>query len=166
MTSVGAAKSGPRTADPRECAVFITRRNRSEVLVVRRCPALGGYWHVIAGGAEERESFEQAARRELREETGLVMDGDCGEIGRLQSIDSEYDLSQPCERSGSQPGERVRVRSFLLEVGDGFEPTLDWEHDAYRWCDPAEAISLLCWRNIRHSLVQLLGGRSPLVEAA
>jgi hypothetical protein len=94
------------------------------------------------------------------------MDGDLAEIGKLRSIDSEYDLSQPCEHSGSHPGERVHVRCFLLEVGDGFEPTLDWEHDAYRWCDPAEAISLLCWRNIRHSLVQLLGARAHLVEAA
>jgi 8-oxo-dGTP pyrophosphatase MutT (NUDIX family) len=136
------------------------------VLVVRRCRALGGYWHVIAGGTEDGESFEQAALRELREETGLVLDGDIGEIGRLQSIDSEYNLSEPCGKSDAHPGERVRVRSFLLEVGDGFEPTLDWEHDTYRWCNPAEAISLLCWRNIRHSLVQLLGARARLVDAA
>ncbi|MDX6538253.1 MAG: hypothetical protein QOD37_2594, partial [Gaiellales bacterium] len=34
----------------------------------------------------------------------------------------------------------MRVRSFLLEVDDEFEPIIDWEHDAYRWCDVAEAV--------------------------
>jgi 8-oxo-dGTP pyrophosphatase MutT (NUDIX family) len=138
----------------RESAVFVTRRGRAEVLVARRCQALGGYWHVIAGAVEAGESFEQAALRELLEETGLVVAS--GEIGGLPFIDSEYDLSQP--------GTPVQVRCFLLEVGDEFEPTMNWEHDAYRWCSPPEALGLLCWRNIRNSLVQLFGGRLRSVE--
>ncbi|MDX6469835.1 MAG: hypothetical protein QOF75_1638, partial [Gaiellaceae bacterium] len=44
----------------------------------------------------------------------------------------------------------------LLEVDDEFEPIIDWEHDADRWCDVAEAVRMLCWRNIRHSLGLLL----------
>jgi 8-oxo-dGTP pyrophosphatase MutT (NUDIX family) len=155
MSSVGSApKYGVDTSNTCESVLFVLRRNRSEVLVVRRCPELGGYWHAIAGGVEPGESFEQAALRELREETGLLV-GDTA-IRRLPYVDSEYDLGEPCDDSHSGADVSVRVRSFLLEVDDEFEPIIDWEHDAYRWCDVAEAVSLLCWRNIRHSLVLLL----------
>jgi hypothetical protein len=65
-------------------------------------------------------------------------------------------LRASCSSAHSGADVSVRVRSFLLEVDDEFEPIIDWEHDAYRWCDVAEAVSLLCWRNIRHSLVLLL----------
>jgi 8-oxo-dGTP pyrophosphatase MutT (NUDIX family) len=165
MFSVGStARSARDTPTARESVVFVTRRGRAEVLVVRRCQALGGYWHAIAGAVEVGESFEQAALRELLEETGLVVGGGIGEIGRLPFIDSEYDLSPPCDGSGSPAGTSVRVRCFLLEVGDEFEPNMNWEHDAYRWCNPPEALGLLCWRNIRNSLAQLLGGRSRFVE--
>src|SRR6266516_3387800 len=55
-----------------EVAVFVTRRNGAEVLIVHRSPVQGGYWHVVAGGAEAGEDPEDAARRELEEETSLV----------------------------------------------------------------------------------------------
>ncbi len=52
-------------------AVFVTRRDRSEGLIALRAQAGGGYWHTIAGGVEPGETAVEAARRELREETGL-----------------------------------------------------------------------------------------------
>ena len=57
-----------------EVAVFLARRGRTEILVVRRCAELGGYWHTIAGGIEAGESPDEAARRELHEESGLRID--------------------------------------------------------------------------------------------
>ena len=47
-------------------------RRGAEVLVVKRSPARGGYWHSIAGGVEPGETELEAALRELREETGYV----------------------------------------------------------------------------------------------
>ena len=51
--------------------MFVPRRGTAEILLVHRSPEQGGYWHVIAGGIETGESPAEAARRELREETGL-----------------------------------------------------------------------------------------------
>lgn len=53
---------------------------RAEVLLARRgkAPALGA-WSVPGGGQELGETVEAAARRELREETGL-------EVGRLTLV--------------------------------------------------------------------------------
>jgi 8-oxo-dGTP pyrophosphatase MutT (NUDIX family) len=52
----------------REALVFVHRGD--EALVLLRVPE-DSYWHVVAGGLEEGESFHAAAVRELHEETGL-----------------------------------------------------------------------------------------------
>jgi 8-oxo-dGTP pyrophosphatase MutT (NUDIX family) len=44
------------------------------------------YWYVPGGALEAGESYEQAAIRELREETGVRMDDVGGEIGRREFI--------------------------------------------------------------------------------
>src|SRR4029077_9238715 len=51
--------------------VVIVVRRGSDFLVVHRSPENDAYWHLIAGGVEEGESFAEAAARELREETSL-----------------------------------------------------------------------------------------------
>ncbi len=107
----------------REVIVFVRRGD--DVLAVHRSPAQGGYWHSIAGGVEEGETFADAAVRELQEETGLV--------ARVE----------PLERAFAHDG--IRVESFLAEAPAGWEPTLDWEHDDYRWCSPADAAELMYW---------------------
>ena len=61
-----------------EVAVFVTRRNGSEVLLVHRSPRQGSYWHVVAGGVEPGETAPEAAERELLEETGLVAEVTAG----------------------------------------------------------------------------------------
>jgi 8-oxo-dGTP pyrophosphatase MutT (NUDIX family) len=107
----------------REVIVFVRRGD--EVLAVHRSPDQGGYWHSVAGGVEEGESYADAAVRELEEETGLVAD--------VASL----------ERTFAYEG--IHVESFLAEAPPGWEPTLDWEHDEYRWVSPAQAAELLFW---------------------
>jgi len=137
---------GTRTA---EIAVFLARRGRAEVLVVHRCPELGGYWHTVAGGIEPGESPGEAARRELAEETGLQLDV----IG--EAFVMTYPLAQepPESRARFAPGlQEVPVHSYLVDAPDGWEPTLDWEHDDYRWCTPAEACTAFKWPETAESL--------------
>ena len=38
----------------------------------------------------------------------------------------------------------------------GWEPTLDWEHDEYRWCRADEAVALLFWPEPREVLQELV----------
>jgi len=111
--------------------VFIVVRRGVEFLVVHRVPGGGGYWHGIAGGLEAGESYEEAAARELYEETGLA----------AQPVEIAEPFVYPVE-----PGpDGVTVGCFLVDVPDGWEPSLNDEHDEYRWCLRDEAVELLYW---------------------
>jgi len=105
--------------------VLIVVRRGGEYLVVHRSPENDAYWHLVAGGVEEGETFAEAAVRELREETGLEE--------AVEPLDSSfvYDV--------------VHVECFIAEAPEAWEPALDWEHDGYRWCAREEAAELLYW---------------------
>src|SRR5262249_18999416 len=82
--------------------VFIVVRRGEEYLVVHRVPEAGAYWHGIAGGVEEGESPEEAAARELREETGLD--------------------ARPTPLANSFSYNEITVHTFLIEVPPRWEP--------------------------------------------
>lgn len=75
-------------------------------------PEQGWYWYTVGGGVDDGESVEQAAVRETREETGLVLDADAlGPIVRADVVEFAFE----------QQRLRQQQRFFVVRVGD-FEP--------------------------------------------
>ena len=64
----------PRPALTVDCVVFgIDRTNGLQILLIeRKLPPFAGEWALPGGFVRLRESLDQAARRELREETGVT----------------------------------------------------------------------------------------------
>jgi len=129
--------------------VFVFVRRGDQYLILRRSPKQGGYWHCVAGGLEPGETYADAAARELLEETGL----DVAPLDLGRPYDYELEDPQPRLERGA---ERIHVECFLAEAPPGWEPELDWEHDAYRWCGPDEAAALFYWPEPREALQELV----------
>jgi 8-oxo-dGTP pyrophosphatase MutT (NUDIX family) len=125
--------------------VLIHVRRGDEFLVTHRTPDKGGYWHTIAGGVEQGEEPDAAALRELREETGLEAD----------ALEPIGDFTYVREGWEEKPGLRVHVRAFLADVGAGWEPALNHEHDGYRWRTRDDAMELLFWPEPAQLLLSL-----------
>ena len=88
------------------------------------------FWFTIGGGAEQGESLRDAATRELREETGIVIDSETlGEPIAHNTVEfswNGYDIVQ------GQTFYAVRVESADVTL-DGLD---DWERattDKYGW---------------------------------
>ena len=114
-------------------AVWRRTENGIEWLVLHRshfAPEFAGdwAWGPPAGVAEEGETIEECARRELVEETG---------------IDAR------CTRTGGGWGGFV---TFGCEVDADTEITLSVEHDAYRWLPLDEARALCLPRDVGDQL--------------
>ena len=142
-----------RTTD--EVAVFITRRGGREVLLVHRVPEHGDYWHVVAGGIEPGETAAQAAQREMREETALEA-----------PLRSAIGITEYMDGRSGEPAERptqydplvvaVHIDCFCVDAADGWEPTLNWEHDGHRWCSPGTVVRTLRWPATADALGRVL----------
>jgi 8-oxo-dGTP pyrophosphatase MutT (NUDIX family) len=146
---------------PEEVAVVVHRpaTGGREYLVLLRSPERHGYWHLVAGALEQGEAAAAAARRELREETGLeapVVD---------LALDLRYALAgdPPEARARFAPGtEWIAVQAFAAGAPAGWEPELDDEHVDHRWLDADGAVALLAYPEPREAVraaAELLEGR-------
>jgi diaminopimelate epimerase len=133
---------------PRQVLVYVHRAG-PEFLLLERIPENGGFWQGVTGAPEWGESDDDAARRELREETGLG--------ARPRPIGFRYEI-RPAEggrwRELYGPGiEAVPEEVYEVEAPHDWEPTIDHrEHTAYRWCLLDEALALLGWEDNRRGL--------------
>jgi 8-oxo-dGTP diphosphatase len=115
-----------------------------EVLVVHR-PKYDD-WSLPKGKLDPGETFEQAARREVEEETGWR---------------TELGAELPTVRYRDRDGRDKTVRYWLMTPTDygGFTPNP--EIDEVRWLRPDEAAKLLSYDADRRLLASLESPRSP-----
>ena len=114
--------------------VFVVRHDGQglRVLVLRRAEGTRctGAWEIVHGRLDPGERPEEAAVREVREETGL-------------SIERLYNLTcQPFYLHRLSTVQMAVV--FVAFVGQG-EVALGPEHDQAEWMTPDEASALLSW---------------------
>ena len=104
-----------------------------------RCPTA---WETVHGRIEPGESPEQAAVREVREETGL-------EVQRLYNV-----MVQPFYLHKLATVELAVV--FAAFVNRGEPVTLGEEHMRYEWLSPDEALERFVWPRERQALRDVL----------
>lgn len=90
-------------------------------------------WGVPAGKLEKNENAEEAARRELFEETGISVD----DSSQIQSLGALY---------MRKPGIDYVYHLFCVNLDNVPSITLSNEHQDYRWSSPEEIdkMALMC----------------------
>jgi dATP pyrophosphohydrolase len=107
-----------------------------------------GVWQGVAGGGEGQEEPQDAALRELEEETGLSG-------GVLTPLDSRSNIPVVDVAGHYAWGEKVYVipeYCFSYEANDQDKITLSHEHIEYCWVDYTQARNMLEWDSNKTAL--------------
>lgn len=114
-----------------------------KVLLLHRpgiCHSYPGKWSLVAGKVEEGETPEQAAVREIKEETGIAVSSPAA------SLPIVYD------REGSTIW---KVHPMLFVVDS--DPVLNPENDSFKWVEPQAIDDGECVPRTRDVTVKMLG---------
>jgi dATP pyrophosphohydrolase len=123
-----------------------------EYAIFRRADRMDACWQGLAGGAEEGESAEQAARREMAEEARIPSDAP------LIALDATASVPAVHFAASKRWGPDVYVvteRTFGVRVPDRHTITLSDEHSEYRWLPYEAAARLLTWDSNKIALWEL-----------
>jgi|SRR3989344_5632246 len=95
------------------------------------------HWGFVKGGVEKNETREEAAKRELKEETG---------IREFKYLDFEAKISYFYRKNKETVYKEV---VFFLITTKNEEIKISNEHKSYRWCDVKEANKLIKFKNTK-----------------
>ena len=110
-------------------------RHDGKICLLKRSHAVGsaqGRWHCVSGFLEPGVRPLEQALAEIREETGLV-----GHAIVLAAAPPPIRIERPAQ------GWVWVIHPFLFDAASP-RLRLDWEHDDYRWIDPAELTGADC----------------------
>lgn len=124
----------------------------AEALLMRRSPSrvLPGLWQGVSGLIEPDETIVEAARREVREETGFI-----------DEVQAAYHLDYVAEFLWEPIDSLMTSAHFAFRIAPGRDPVLSHEHDMFRWLGIEEAIRIAVWPGYREALGRL---RDNLLE--
>ena len=125
-----------------EICIFKFERDRPLYLLLHRAKDEKVYpniWQCVSGGIDGKETGQEAALRELQEETGFVPEA----FWILPYVNVFYDPAH--DSINMSP-------VFAAQVASGSEPKLSGEHDEYLWCGLDEALKRLTWPGQRKAL--------------
>jgi 8-oxo-dGTP pyrophosphatase MutT (NUDIX family) len=133
---------------PRDVSVHLFRLAPAgwQFLMLRRPPALGGFWQAVSGAPFRGETDEDAAVREVREETGFDVRGGLFGLDVTYAYALRPELAERWQRLYGSGVARITVVAFAAEAPNEGDPRLDpLEHDAFAWCSYEKADALLDW---------------------
>lgn len=102
-----------------------------------------GHWDFAKGRLEPHETVEQAALREVYEETGLTISG----IDRAFQESISYDLEYHNKRY-------KKTVTYFVSQAYTTEITLSDEHDGFIWCSLEKALNLLSHKESKDILTK------------
>jgi hypothetical protein len=91
----------------------------------------------------------------LCEETGLVGTVEAG-VEVIEYVDPVTKAPAAAGLHDDASVAQVKVTCFRVSAPDEWEPSLDWEHEEHRWCEPGEAFEAIRWPATRGALRKLL----------
>ena len=121
---------------------FVNQSWNWEYLLLHRVPrpdlGMPDFWQGISGAIQRNETLEQAAAREVIEETGFK---------RFTIVSSNYSYAvslqeQWCSLYPSGVKE-IQEHVFLAFTDEKQDPVLSEEHDFWQWCSLETALGLL-----------------------
>lgn len=130
--------------DFRTISVVPVDRN-GRVLLLRRSEVRGGFWQPVTGRIEPGETAAEAARRELREETGL--DAPVEALGYVHGFGIDPRLAHD-----PAPGVRVAEETAFVARVPSVTARLSHEHVELAWLSAGEAIGRLPYPGLRRAV--------------
>ena len=113
----------------------IVYSDKNKLLLLRTNPKTMklDFWYVVTRGVKEKESFKQAVKREIEEETKL-------KILKIKSTDFSWDYEWP---SGSK--KIKHEKAFLVKVKHDEPKITKYEHLEYKWLSKTDFIKKIHW---------------------
>lgn len=140
---------------PRNVLVFPfrgTSANGFEYAIFRRADGDGSCWQAVAGGVEVGETPLAAAKRELKEETGLLPRRPWMRLDAHATVPARIFKDWP---SWGPKVYVVRELAFGAAIATGETIRLSGEHGAFEWRTYSDARDRLQWDSNRTALWEL-----------